>query len=167
VLWGTVFTLGGLRLLRWSCGSGRPRGRHVLIHPIELRLQLNQFSEFLRRWQRRSSIHGELPYVACACRAVLAGSLSPLPSSNTMKNLVFPGTETTMFSLKARLCISCSPASPAFDAMRSRNKMLLSSWPLALQTHPARRPGRPPSSQPQSWNVPGSVSPCSHRRQNP
>ncbi len=71
--------------------------------------------------------------------AVLAGGFSPLPSSNTTKNLVFPGTETTMFSLKARLCISCSPASPAFDAMRSRNKMLLSSWPLA----PPNPPGPP------------------------
>ena len=50
MLWGTVFKLGGLRLLRWSCGSGRPRGRHVLIHPIDLRLQLNQFAEFLRGW---------------------------------------------------------------------------------------------------------------------
>ena len=40
----------GLLLLGWSCGAGGPRGGHLLIHPIELRLQLNQFAQFLRGW---------------------------------------------------------------------------------------------------------------------
>ena len=50
MLWGTVFKLVGLLLLRWSSRSGRPRGRHVLIHPIDLRFQLNQFAKFLCGW---------------------------------------------------------------------------------------------------------------------
>ena len=50
VLFGTVSNSGGLLLANWRCGAGRARGRHILIHPIELRFQLNQFAEFFRRW---------------------------------------------------------------------------------------------------------------------
>ena len=69
MLWGTVFKLGGLLLLRWSCGAGRPRGRHVLIHPIELRLQLNQFAEFLARMVA-AKFHSLRPAL---CRGRLSG----------------------------------------------------------------------------------------------
>ena len=48
VLWST--RIEGLLLLGWSCAAGGPRGGHLLIHPIELRLQLNQFAQFLRGW---------------------------------------------------------------------------------------------------------------------
>ena len=90
---------------------------------------------------------------------VRAGVFSPLPSSSTMKNLVFPGTETTIFSFKARLSTSCSPAKPAFDAMRSRNRMLLLSWPFhSIKTRLARLPGTLPWFRHRSKSAPEPVS---------
>src|ERR1700683_3685548 len=49
-----------LLLLRWCWGANRLRSPHLLIHPIELRLQLNQFTEFLRRWHLRSKLRGPI-----------------------------------------------------------------------------------------------------------
>src|ERR1700691_652347 len=52
------FQIEGLLLLRRRRGANGLRGPQLLIHPIELRLQLNQFAKFLRRWQLRGRSRG-------------------------------------------------------------------------------------------------------------
>ena len=71
--------------------------------------------------------------------SALDPGLSPASCCRTRKKRVLPGTVTTMFSLYARLAISCSPARPAFEAMRSRRRTLLLSCPLI----PPNPPGPP------------------------
>jgi hypothetical protein len=127
------------------CWSGVAAGSEVLVAAtrwyIRFALEVDQLLQFPRRGQcgvRRRKLRLPPRWAPDGVNRGLRSWL--LLSTSTIKNLVFAATVTTICSLTARFVTSCSPARPAFEAIRSRSRTLLFSAPLA----PAKTP-RPPT----------------------